>query len=239
MEAPPLPDRLVVRLRRLVVRQLLPDHQPDAERGLCRAAVQLVQPVYRLHKLRHPDRRLHRAGHQRGLVRLGLDARDQEEPRHPRAGDATAGHDPLHGHCHPGEFRRRLWVSVQMGLEGNNPTPAPVLWTLTDPECITGNRHYRIHGSRHPGGHHPRHRQHVRRRQLQARRGVHLRRHHRQQEPLGVRVQQVHHALDQAGRVRAPDHDEHASAGAVVSVRHPVLFLRQALQEVDCQVGGS
>jgi len=45
VEAVRVPDRRVCELRRVVELQLVLDHQPHAEPGVCGAAVQFQQPV--------------------------------------------------------------------------------------------------------------------------------------------------------------------------------------------------
>jgi hypothetical protein len=105
--------------------------------------------------------------------------------------------------------------------------------TLTRTPLRTGHRNHRLHLRRHPSSRPPFHRQHLRRRLVQARQRQHLRFHHCQQEHLGLRLLQVHHALDHPFRLRSAHHDEHEFDHAVVSLRIPVLVEREDVQEVE------
>lgn len=94
-----------------------------------------------------------------------------------------------------------------MGLEGKKGIP--VLFILSPSRVwpdyskletdklffrrIIGDRHHRICLRRYPGRRDSRHCIDIRRRQLQTGGRQHFRRHHRQQESVGLRFQQVYH----------------------------------------------
>ena len=107
------------------------------------------------------------------------------------------------------------------------------------PPSNPDHRHYRLYLRRDPSCGHPGHRLHLRGRQLQAGRGLHLRRHHGQQERLGLRLQQVHHALEHRRRLRPAHHAQHVSYLPLVQLRGLVLFYWQALPEVESEVLGA
>jgi hypothetical protein len=82
------------------------------------------------------------------------------------------------------------------------------------------NRLYlRWHRSRRPS----RNRLHLRHRLVQARRRRDLRHHHRQQKCLGLRLQQVHYAVDYFVGLYPADHDEYGVGHFVVPVWGAVL----------------
>ncbi len=89
---------------------------------------------------------------------------------------------------------------------------------------------------RYPGHRPASYRKYLCRRQLQARRRISLHRHHRQQESVGLRIQQVHHTMDREIRLCPGDYAEHVLDRAVVLLRHRLLLLREALPKVDFQV---
>ena len=97
------------------------------------------------------------------------------------------------------------------------------------------HRHHRLHLRGHPSRRHPGHRLHLRRRLLQARRRLDLRRHHRQQEPLGLRLQQVHHPVVYQRWVHPAYHAQHELDLFVVQLRDPVLLYWKEMPQVESQ----
>ena len=96
----------------------------------------------------------------------------------------------------------------------------------------------RLHLRRDPSRRPTRDRLDLRRRLVQARRGRHLRRHHHQQERVGLWLQQVHHPLDHRVWVYPSHHDQHDPHHRLVSVWHPLLVQGQDLpQMVEEQQG--
>lgn len=69
---------------------------------------------------------------------------------------------------------------------------------------------------RNPGGSAPLHNFHLLSRLVQASRRIHLRSHHGQQECLGVRVLEIHHAVDYPERLHPANHDQHELNYSVV-----------------------
>lgn len=104
---------------------------------------------------------------------------------------------------------------------------------------VSDHCHHWIHGGRHPGRRPPCHLEYLCGRQLQARGRFDLRLHHRQQESLGIWLQQIHHALDHGERVYPADHAEHVSDDVVVSLCDSVLLLWEEVPRVDGQVVGA
>lgn len=51
---------------------------------------------------------------------------------------------------------------------------------------------------------------------------------------MGIRLQQVHHRVDDEGRLCVANNDEHVSNRPVVLIWDRLLFLGKAVQEVDC-----
>lgn len=98
---------------------------------------------------------------------------------------------------------------------------------------MASNRGPVLRSSRSPSRSHSRNRVHLRRRLVQARRGPPLRRHHGQQERMGLRLLQVHHAVGDEVGLHSSNHDEWKSGAAVVSVRRRLLEVWKDVQEVD------
>jgi hypothetical protein len=122
-----------------------------------------------------------------------------------------------------------LWSSQKIGLTNFAilvgaciGLPPPTSHPLIPP---VGHRDNRVHMRRHPSRRHTRHRVHIQRRQLQARRGQRLRGYHNQQEPMGLRLQQVHHAVDHQCQLCTADYAEHVVDFLVVCMWHYLLLL--------------
>ena len=91
----------------------------------------------------------------------------------------------------------------------NNLNASKQLLTLPLPPL--GHRHHRLYLCWHSSCFNPCYRLDLCGRQLQASRRLHLRRHHGQQESLGIWVQQIHHAMVHCQWFRAARYDEHES----------------------------
>lgn len=85
----------------------------------------------------------------------------------------------------------------------------------------------------HPSGRDPGDRINVRRGLVQASSRQHFRRHHSEQEPVGLRVQQVHHPLDHFRRLRAAHHVEYEPDLPLVCLWDRALFLGQEDEGLD------
>ena len=120
-----IPNRRILGLRGLMDCFTLPHNQSDAVASLRRSAIQPFISKHRLHELCSPDRRVYRSSDQWSPVRLDRSACDEEEPRRQRTGDETAHNDPLRLPDDPREFRRRLRIPAEVGLEGMSATPFP------------------------------------------------------------------------------------------------------------------
>jgi hypothetical protein len=97
----------------------------------------------------------------------------------------------------------------------------------------TADRYHRIHLRRHPSCRHTCYRIDLRHRQLQARCWLYLCCYYREQERVGLRFQQVHHAVVSQEWFRASHHAEHVTHLPMVFVWHCVLLLRQEIPEVE------
>jgi hypothetical protein len=62
---------------------------------------------------------------------------------------------------------------------------------------------------------------------------INFRRHHREQERMGVRILEVHHSMDHQERIHSPDYDEHEFDSLLLSDWDYFLVLWKDVQEVD------
>lgn len=95
------------------------------------------------------------------------------------------------------------------------------------------HRHNRIHMCRHPSRCSSSHHLNIRCGLIQAGRWIHLRQYYSQQECLGLRLLEVHYAMDGEEWLCKAHHDEHDSDDYMVSFRCIVLVRRQAVQGLD------
>ncbi len=118
--------------------------------------------------------------------------------------------------------------------------PAPMeKHSLESISHLLGNCYYWIYLRWYSSRSHPRNRFNLRHWFVQTRRWPHLRGYHHQQESLGIRFQQVHHAMDHLRRLYPSHHVEHEPHNTLVLVRPSILVLRQDFQEVDKERQGS
>ena len=98
--------------------------------------------------------------------------------------------------------------------------------------ALASHRRNRLWRRRHASRLHPLHRLNLRRRLVQAGRRPPLRRHHRKQERLGLRLLQIHHPLGGKIRIYPAHHDKRISGSVVVSVWCLVLLQGQDVQKM-------
>lgn len=99
--------------------------------------------------------------------------------------------------------------------------------------AVGGGGTDRIYVCWHPGCGDPCYRDDVRGRQLQADGWIDHGDHHSQQEPVGIWLFEVHHAVGRAGGIRAAHHAEYVLDLPVVLVRDCVLHLGKEDEGLD------